>query len=51
MLNLAQNEIATWRNRHDNELVPRLEELEGESRKLLARITQLEETNDETQTK
>lgn len=51
MLGILQNELNTVRNAITNEHVPRIEELEGENRKLQVKITELEDSVDEAQTK
>ena len=43
MLSLTQNELQTIKHTSETEYVPRIEELEGESRKLQGKISELED--------
>jgi len=47
----AQNEIQSWKSRLEAEALPKIDELEAEKRKLLARIQEAEDRADEAMSK
>jgi len=50
-LSNAQNEIASWKSRLEAEALPKIDELEAEKRRLLARIQEAEDRADEALSK
>jgi len=50
-LSSAQSEIATWKSRLESEALPKIDELEANSRKLLARIQEAEDRADDNASK
>lgn len=50
-LSNAQNEIQSWKSRLEAEALPKIDELEAEKRKLLARIQEAEDRADEAMSK
>lgn len=47
----VQNEMLSWKSRLESEALPKIDELEGEKRKLLARIQEAEDRADEAMSK